>query len=219
MANEHRKLAFYSDQEATSNREMDERLRELIGLPRPRIGYVASEPDPPRHYYRRTQEHYARLGAIMDCYFDADYVSDVALTERLLGCDAIHLSGGNTFTFIAWLKGCNLARQLIDYSLRGGVLIGVSAGAMIMTPSVISADLCGDVRLPGSNDDAGLHLVDFHFWPHFQIQFQEGQGPMQQLPALRQLYACPDGSGILVDGTAIELFGQVQSVSGSEQFC
>jgi hypothetical protein len=38
------------------------------------------------------------------------------------------------------------------------VLIGVSAGAILMTPSVNSARLCGD---------AGLGLVDFHIWPHF----------------------------------------------------
>jgi dipeptidase E len=211
----HRKLAFYSDQHAGISDAMNARLMGLIGRTRPRIGYVASEPDPEREYYQRTREHYAQLGAVVDGYLDAEQVSDAARVAKLLTCDAIHLSGGNTFTFITWLKRCDLARWLTDYACRGGVLIGVSAGAVIMTPSVLSAELCGDVRPQGVTDDTGLGLVDFHFWPHYQSQLREGDRHPQQLPSLRDLFACPDGSGIIVDGLGVELFGQVQQVRTS----
>lgn len=206
------KLAFYSDQTTHTHHDMDQRLMGLIGTPRPRIGYVASAPDPQREYYQRTREHYAQLGAVMDCYLDAEHVSNRAQVAKLLTCDAIHLSGGNTFTFIAWLKRSDLARQLSDYAHRGGVLIGVSAGAVIMTPSVLSAELCGDVRPQGFTDDTGLGLVDFHFWPHYQPQAREGDRHPQQLPSLRDLFACPDGSGIIVDELGVELLGPVRQV-------
>jgi dipeptidase E len=51
--------------------------------------------------------------------------------------------------------------------------------------------------------------------PHYQSQLREGDRHPQQLPSLRDLFACPDGSGIIVDGLGVELFGQVQQVRTS----
>ena len=44
------RLAFYSDQEIPLNAAVDERVMALIGKSRPRIGYVASTPDPEQPY-------------------------------------------------------------------------------------------------------------------------------------------------------------------------
>jgi dipeptidase E len=70
----------------------------------------------------------------------------------------------------------------------------------------------------GFTYDAGLGLVDFHFRPHYpsqsqsqsQSQSREGDRHLQQLHSLRDLFACPDGSGLIVDGLDVELFGQVR---------
>jgi dipeptidase E len=86
--------------------------------------------------------------------------------DTLLTCDAIHLSGGNTYYFLHWLRVRNLLIRLREYVARGGVLIGVSAGAILMTPNIGSASLCGDMPLEGMTDYAALGLVDFAFVPH-----------------------------------------------------
>lgn len=77
-----------------------------------------------------------------------------------------------------------------------------------MTPSVDSASLCGDVRDPKLINEAGLGLVDFNFWPHFDAD-SVTQEQSKLSCTFPELYACPDGSGIVVDGTEVELFGQV----------
>ena len=48
-----------------------------------------------------------------------------------MGCDAIHLTGGNTFQFSYWLRERGLDAELKRYAKAGGVLIGVSAGAIL----------------------------------------------------------------------------------------
>jgi dipeptidase E len=204
----HRKLALYSAQETPANEEMDERLLRLIGRARPAIAYLPAASDPERIYFQRKYNYYATIGAHLAAYVDPAQYSLDADWSTLLSYDAIHLSGGNTFSFLYWLKQSNVLPVLARYVSEGGVLIGESAGAILMTPTVNSALLCGDARDNRAIDDAALSLVDFQFWPHFD---SGNIAPEQSklISAMRNLYACPDGAGIIVDGPTVELFGQV----------
>ncbi|RAS38674.1 Type 1 glutamine amidotransferase-like domain-containing protein [Paraburkholderia bryophila] len=203
-----RKLALYSDQDFPANEELDARLLRLIGRPQPKIGYIPAASDPERIYFRRKADYYAGIGADLVVYVDPGQDTSETEWSTLLSCDAIHLSGGNTFLFLSWLQRRNALPLLTRYVSEGGVLIGVSAGAILMTPSVNSARLCGDTRDERLMDNAGLGLVDFHIWPHFDSAIVT-RDQSKWLSTIPNLYACPDGSGIIVDGTEIELFGQV----------
>lgn len=203
------RLALYSDQEIDANAALDERLLRLIGVRRPRMGYVSSAPDPERSFFKRKQLYYRRLGVDMTIYVDPDSESLDEDLKNLYRCDAIHLTGGDTFAFLRWLKLRRVISSLRAYAIDDrGVLVGVSAGAILMTPSIETALLCGDSRLPGVTDDEGLGLVDFHFWPHYQKGVELGV----QLDRDRVLYGCADGTGIIVDGPTIELHGAVPLV-------
>ncbi|MBN3737479.1 MULTISPECIES: Type 1 glutamine amidotransferase-like domain-containing protein [Burkholderia] len=204
----YRKLALYSDQEIPANEEMDDRLLRLIGRPQPRIGYIPATSDLERAYFQRKADYYAGIGANLAVYVDPSQETSEAEWKTLLSCDAIHLSGGNTFSFLSWLQRQNVLPILTRYVSEGGVLVGVSAGAILMTPSVDSALLCGDVRDEPLIDHAGLGLVDFHFWPHFNSD-SVTQDQLRLSSTIPDLYACPDGAGIVIDGNEVELFGQV----------
>jgi len=54
--------------------------------------------------------------------------------------------------------------RLIEYARSGGTLIGVSAGAIIMSPNIESSALCGDTNLIGLSEMSGLSLFPFPFW-------------------------------------------------------
>jgi dipeptidase E len=203
-----RKLALYSDQELPGNAAMDERLIRLIGRPGPQIGYISAGPDPERRDFAHRRGYYAGIGADLTVYLDSDQAAANPDWAALLLCDAIHLSGGDTFGFLYWLGNKGVLPRLKQYVRDGGVLVGVSAGAILMTPSVTSATLCGDIRtVPLASDDA-LHLVDFHFWPHFNPDHIDAS-QADLASTLPNLYACPNGSGIIVDGAKMELFGKV----------
>ncbi|MGN4222211.1 Type 1 glutamine amidotransferase-like domain-containing protein [Burkholderia gladioli] len=211
----HRRLALYSDQEAPGNEAMNARLLQLIGRERPRIGHVPAEPDPRLLHFHRQADYYRSIGAELVARVDPRDPASEAAWSSVLSCDAIHLSGGNTFSFLSWLRRGDGLSRLARYAAEGGVLIGVSAGAILMTPSIESALLCGDIRDPESTDDAGLALVDFRFWPHFDpANLMAWQRSLSS--SLPNLHACPDGAGIVVDGQDIELFGRVRRYDGGQ---
>jgi dipeptidase E len=161
-----RKLVLYSEQEESNTAIIDRRLLGLIGKSRPRLGYIPSSGDTDRHYYRACRAYYAGLDAELAVYFELDDEYDERLLDSLLSCDAIHLSGGNTFYFLHRLRIRKMVATLQQYVANGGVLIGVSAGAILMTPDIGPSAFGGDERLAGEQDDRGLALVDFAFAPH-----------------------------------------------------
>ncbi|MEI6860025.1 MAG: Type 1 glutamine amidotransferase-like domain-containing protein [Shewanella sp.] len=176
-----------------------------------RIGYIASQPDPARDHYVPTQHMYSKLGDKLDCYFELESNFNKANLQPLLDCDAIHLSGGDTYRFLKWLKFRNLLPVLHQYVANGGALIGVSAGAMIMTPSIDTATLCGDINRVGLMDLSGLTLASFHFVPHVSL-VEKTTAVANELTALSadlsRVYFCGDNSSIVIlDGDIVE-FGE-----------
>ncbi len=197
---------------------IDGRLLRLIGKAAPRVGYIPSSSDPERFFFDQIRTYYAALGASVDVYLELDVSFSQETLPALLACDAVHLSGGNTFYFLHWLKQRAMLPVLRDYVAGGGVLIGVSARAILMTPDISTSALCGDTFVEALRDPSALGLVDFQFLPHFEPEeanTAEIAAQQRRFPA--PLYACPDGGGIVVDGADIEFFGAVQRFDSSLQ--
>src|SRR5450432_1402622 len=209
-----RKLVLYSEQRAPSSSAVDARLLALLPTPRGTIGYLPSAPDRERRWFGACERHYACYDISLE-FLGLEDEFDVAKLADLSRFAALHLSGGNTFRFLHWLRARGLIAELQRYAAAGGVLIGVSAGAILMTPDIGSAALCGDAPYPALPDNAGLGLVDFELLPHFD------GAPLQQA-ALTQLaaesgrvaYGVPDGSGIVIDGASVQLIGRVVCRTG-----
>jgi dipeptidase E len=212
-------LAFYSDQELPANRKVDLRLLELIGKPQPKIGYIPSASDSERFWYNQKQRYYAEIGAVLTTYFELDIDYQPEKLSELLACDAIHLSGGNTYHFLYWQQRRGMLEPLRAYVENGGVLIGVSAGAILMTPEISSTDFCMDAPLPSeeNHDLSALGLVDFAFFPHINDNPQ-AEKLMQGYSRTHEhvLYGCHDGNGIIVDGDRLEFFGNIQKAENGE---
>lgn len=205
------KLALYSEQALPASAGMDSRALALIGRPRPRIGFVPAQADLLDRYFRDRRAYYARYGADLAVRANLDHGYDPAAVDALFDCDAIHLSGGNTFHFLLWLRRRDMLQRLRAYAAAGGVLIGTSAGAILLTPEITTAGLVGDPREPGLAEDGALGLVDFAFVPHW--------GATEAAPADFEsyarhsgltLYACGDDAGLIVDGDHLEPVGPVR---------
>lgn len=204
------RLALYSDQIIPSNAAVDRRLLQLIGAARPRIGYVASAPDPSRSYYAAKREYYEALGVELSTYVDEALVSDSRCVMDLFECDAIHLTGGNTYRFLRWLKVTGLLEQLRAYAATGGVLIGNSAGSLLMARDISIARLSPDEVPEEPQSLDALGLVDFHFWPHYEPGQECSATAATFLAAASEVLACPDGAGIIVDDGTPEIIGPVK---------
>lgn len=208
------RLVLYSDQVIAANQQVDLYLLQLLGTTNARIGYISSSTDPQRQYFIAKQKYYKQYSLELALYVELDVAYDSNLVDSLFACDAIHLSGGNTYYFLYWLQQRGLIERLQDYALHKGILIGVSAGAIIMTPEINSAQLCGDSPYAPLTNYQGLGLVDFTFVPHVQ-DTPEGYARMQAYANYQQktLYGCHDGDGIVVTGETITLVGDVVSMA------
>ena len=103
---------------------------------------------------------------------------------------------------------------LREYVDSGGVLVGVSAGAILMTPDISTASFCKDKLVDGLLDFEGLSLVDFAFVPHWGSIEADVSGLMsysKENGGIR-VYGCPDGSGIVVKGHQVTIMGDVMTV-------
>jgi len=204
------RLALYSDQVIPANARMDLRLLQLIGVEHPRIGYISSAPDPSRAFFSAKKSYYAALGAELCHYVDSENIAEDGMLTDLLECDAVQLTGGNTYTFLAWLQRREVIPSLRDYARNRGTLVGTSAGAILMSPNIAIASISPHPRPPAMHSLNALDLVPFHFWPHYQPGQEAGPRESLFLSSTAVVYACPDGAGVIVDGDVVECIGPVK---------
>ncbi|MEL6225363.1 MAG: Type 1 glutamine amidotransferase-like domain-containing protein, partial [Cyanobacteria bacterium J06627_8] len=99
--------------------------------------------------------------------------------------------------------------KLIKFAQSGGVLIGVSAGAMLLTPTIESAVLCGDENHVGLSDYSSLGLVNFMFVPHATKQQAElHEAHKLAIRQNRDIYLCNDEESVVILNNEVHLFGQ-----------
>lgn len=198
------KIVLHSDQSLELTADHDRSaLRGLTGKREPRIGYIPSAPDPRRRYFREREAYYQRLGFSSLEYFDPEEEHSPAEVDAFFRLDAIHLSGGQVTSFRERLRFTGCDERLVAFARRGGVLIGVSAGAMLMGESFSCVSFFGE---KGETD--GLGLFDFEVFPHVNEKFPN----LELLKAHvrrsgRSLYAMNDGDMVILNGGRTVLKG------------
>jgi dipeptidase E len=222
-----RRVVLYSGGQERRNAQIHATLLELAlrGRSDPggtRMTYMPFTHEGALPFYRRFQRRYRAFGGSSFSCVAAD---DPGLVRnRAAGTiresDVVYLAGGNTFHFLAHLRRSGLLDVLARFARRGGVVAGLSAGALILTPHV------GLAAYPSFDRDdneaglprrewTGLGLVGFEFFPHFRnsgryrdalCKYTAGSG--------RPVYACRDGSGVVVEGDRFTAHGDVWQFAG-----
>jgi dipeptidase E len=203
-------LAMYSDQVIPANKQVDDRLLDLLATKGRRIGYVPSGPEPDFRFYHQKQAYYAQMGLSLDLFFDLEQPLSESRIDDLFACDAIHLPGGDTRRFLQHLKASGLSEHLADWARHGGLLIGTSAGAILMTPTVALDAMFSNEAPESVRDSAGLNLVPFEFFPHLNSKPQFLSMLLDYSKRTSgTIAACRDGDGILISEGAIASIGQI----------
>ncbi|MBD1915306.1 MULTISPECIES: Type 1 glutamine amidotransferase-like domain-containing protein [Cyanophyceae] len=213
------KLALLSTQETESSATAVKFLVESLSFKDTSAAFIASQPDAERYFFNKAQDGYKSIGVNLDTYIDFESGFDETLMDRVLSKPIVHLSGGNTYRFLHSLKSRGLGEKMIKFAQSGGVFIGISAGAMLLTPTIESAALCGDVNHVGLGDFSSFGLVNFMFVPHATKQ-QTELHRAHQLVIQRNYdtYLCNDEEGIVILNNQVHLFGQptlLRSTSGA----
>ncbi|MBY3119748.1 MULTISPECIES: Type 1 glutamine amidotransferase-like domain-containing protein [Rhizobium] len=206
--------ALYSDQFIAENAPMDRRLAALILSRGNRIGYIASGPEPQREFFNEKRRYYRSYGLSLDLFFDLDVLSGDEEIGRLFSCDAIHLSGGHTGDFLRRLRQSGMLDKLRSWALDDGILVGTSAGAILMTPTIAVDALFSGGSPDAVQDGAALDLLPFEFFPHLN----DDPGYLSALLRYSEttatpILACRDGEGLILGNGLVEIFGAPLMIS------
>lgn len=210
---EQSKLVLYSQQSTPGTKVIDLYLVRMLKKPSPRIAYIPSGNDPTGEYYQNQRAYYDQYQVELSPCFEFNSKSNTNQLETLFSADAIHLSGGNTLQFLQRLRAHGLITPLIQYVKDGGLLIGVSAGAILMTPDIRTTFVCGDIQPSEPIDTQGMGLVDFAFVPHLgsHADIEEIIKYSKQNHDL-VVYACSDIGGIVIEDDQVKGFGEIYRI-------
>lgn len=216
------KLVFYSGGDDKDNRQLDKSFLELLGKKNPVVTFIPSSSYLSEQEFKVFVKHYSRYKISRFIHFPVDVPFDRIMFQEVMRSDAIHMGGGNTFYFLNSLRKAKLLKELRAFALKGGVLTGLSAGAIMMTENIDMAaypEFDRDENIVGLKNLSALNLVDFSFFPHFKNSARY-DAVFKKYSKLKNkvIYACPDGSGIVINGDEIRFIGKTFAFSEGHKF-
>ena len=215
------KLVFYSGGQSRKNKALHQALSELSGPSRRKtFTYVPFCTDGSEPYFSKAVRRYKPYGFAHFNFFPVDQRLQSEALKRALGSEVIYLAGGNTFYFLNYLRKSGLLGKLSAYVKSGGVLAGLSAGGLIMTPSIALAGYPAweadknDIQLKNLK---GLGLVSFEFYPHFK-RSPRLKAALSQYSRNHKtpILTAEDGGGVVVNGKMTTLLGKINLLADGE---
>ena len=172
--------------------------------------------------YEDIISQYRAVGVSQFIKISPDETFSKALLRTALSSDIIHLGGGNTFYFLKHLRSSGMLREIRAWAKDGGILTGLSAGAIMMTKQISTAGFPSFDH--DENDDnlsnlKSLSLVDFEFFPHYKNSKRYDN----ELSAYSKLidtplYACSDGNGLIIEHDELRFVGPTACFINGHKF-
>ncbi|MBT4761208.1 MAG: type 1 glutamine amidotransferase-like domain-containing protein [Bdellovibrionaceae bacterium] len=209
------KLVFYSGGQLSKNQHIHKELVRLVGNKKKiTMTYVPFCHDNHKIFFARAIKRYAKFGVTDFHCLPVDIHVGPAKIKKLVKSDIIYLAGGNTYYFLKYLRKSKVFHSLRDYVKNGGVLGGLSAGGIIMSPHIELAgypsfDHHADENEVGLKRKGGLNLVNFEFYPHYTSSPRLDKALKDySLQSKYPIIACHDGSGVVVEGKNRQILGE-----------
>ena len=215
-------LVFYSGGDDKENENLDRSFLELLGKKNPVVTFIPSSSYLSEQEFKSFVRHYSKFKITRFIHFPIDVPFDKILFQEVMRSDAIHMAGGNTFYFLHSLRKAKLLPQLKTFAEKGGLLTGLSAGAIMMTENIEMAgypEFDRDENIVNLKNLSALNLVDFLFFPHFRNSSRYDSVFKQYTrKSEKVLYACPDGAGIVIRDNEIRFIGKCFAFSKGHKF-
>lgn len=88
--------------------------------------------------------------------------------------EIIYVCGGNTFKLLKFAQEANLKSSIENLLKRNGIYIGVSAGSIIVGPSIeIAGEVAADKNEIGLEDLTGFGVTNLIVLPHYSPEVEE----------------------------------------------
>lgn len=207
------KLVLYSGGDDKDNLTLDQALFEMVQKKNPVMTFIPSSSYLSEVEFREFVRHYSKYKVTRFIHFPVDVPFDQTMFKEVMKSDIIHLAGGNTFYFLKYLRQSKMLPHLKAFVERGGILTGLSAGAIMMTSDITMAaepEFDRDENSVHLQNLKAMNLVDFYFFPHFrQSSRYDSAFKVISKNTDKMIYAAPDGSGIVIYENRITFVGKM----------
>lgn len=131
---------------------------------------TAAEEKENNKYAQLTKKQFSKMGFLRIDFIDIETDPNRDFTEY----DIIYVCGGNTFKLLKFAREANFKSSIENLLKRNGVYIGVSAGGIIVGPSIeIAGEVAADKNEIGLEDLTGLGITNLIVLPHYSPEIEE----------------------------------------------
>lgn len=131
---------------------------------------TAAEGKETNKYSQLANKQFVDLGFSIVDFVDLE----TDLAKDLSMYDVVYVCGGNTFKLLKFARVANFKNSVESLLKKGGVYIGVSAGSIIIGPSVeIANEVRPDPNTVGLSDFTGFGIINTTVMPHYSPEIEE----------------------------------------------
>jgi dipeptidase E len=160
-------------------------------------------------YIEKTRRFYQALEIPFELtLIDLDAGYHPAILGAMWSADVLHIPGGNTFELMRAVRHRSVSEPITEFSCSDRLLVGVSAGALILAPSIGTARF-GDDAESHDGDDRGLGIIDFEPFPHWNdLHHYDAELTGYSRGVMHPIRMFDDTSGIAIHGENITTYGK-----------
>lgn len=131
---------------------------------------TAAEGKEENKYSQIAKKQFESLG-----FVNVDFIDLETQPEKdLASYGIIYVCGGNTFKLLKFAREANFKSSIENLLKRNGIYIGVSAGSIIVGPSIeIAGEVAADKNEIGLEDLTGFGITNLIVLPHYSPELEE----------------------------------------------
>lgn len=129
--------------------------------------YIPSRTELGEIYYKRIVKAYQKLGIESFLYADIDQNYSAELDKNVLKSDILFMAGGDDPFILKNIFSRKYNKLLNDYYEGNGIIIGLCAGASILSDMTIVADYDGEKFVDLKIIPMGIGLIDILYYSRF----------------------------------------------------
>lgn len=131
---------------------------------------TAAEEKENNKYSQLAKKQFSVMGFLRIDFIDLETEPDKDFAKY----DVIYVCGGNTFKLLKFARKANFKASIESLLKRNGIYIGVSAGSIIIGPSIeIAGEVAADKNEVGLEDLTGFGIINFIILPHYSPEVEE----------------------------------------------
>lgn len=205
-------LVFYGGGDAEDNTYLDEQMFSLLKKKNNiQMTFIPSSSYLSDYEFDEFIKQYKKFKVKKFLKLDIDEHFSRSMQEAVLKSDIIFLGGGNTYYFLFWLRKTKFLQLLSQWVRNGGILSGLSAGAIIMTRNIHLAgipDFDRDINEDNMKNFKAMNLSRFEFFPHYRNSKRYDQALLEySRDKQHPIYASKDGSGVILSENELRFIG------------